>query len=214
MFTNISGKIGGYQATLPLTAGVVSEIEEICANFIAIHNFVDTSTATMDSLFEWRDLFLKGEPVGDTLPAAPVFGAIGVVTGTIGIIKRFREIRELIVASPGYTEAIGEDLQIVGAEIGPTPEGAIVPDLKVTVAPAYKINVSGKMQGANAIRFEYKRNGGDWVSLGFLVKMPGSLTITPQTPGQPEAGTIRAIFVKDNQDFGNFSPEYAVTVSP
>ena len=56
--------------------------------------------------------------MGDPLPAAPVFAAIGALTGKIGIEDRFFEIRDIIVKSDGYTVAIGEDLMIEASVIG------------------------------------------------------------------------------------------------
>lgn len=213
MFNNILGKIGNYELVLPLTAAQVTEIETIATNFIATFNFVDTSRSTMQSLTEWRDMLLEGEPVGDPLPAAPVFNNIGAVTGSRGILPRFRELRELIVAQPGYTLAIGEDLMIVGAETTSTPEAEVAPSLKLTTATGYKVNVAGSMQGMDAMRVEYKRSGGSWITAAFLTKTPGEFTVTPQTPGDPESGHVRAVFTKKNEQFGNFSPEYPITVS-
>ena len=71
----------------------------------------------LGSPFQWDEQqagLAAAQSAGDPLPAAPVFSNIGPVTGTIGIIPEFRELRELIVASPGYTEAIGDDLMITG----------------------------------------------------------------------------------------------------
>ena len=66
----------------------------------------------------------------------------------------------------------------------------------------------------SAIRVEYQRNGTTtWANVGFLTKLPGVCTITPATPGQPEAGRIRGFFVKDSENLGLSSPEYPVTLS-
>ena len=132
----------------------------------------------------------------------------------IGIIDKFREHRELIVASPGYTTAIGEDLMIVAPETEERGEGDVTPNLKITTDTGYKVAVAGSMQGMDALRVEYQRKGSDaWNIAAFLTKMPGEFTITPATPSQPESGRIRAVFIKKNTEFGNFSPEYPITVS-
>ncbi len=88
-----------------------------------------------------------------------------------------------------------------------------MPSLKVTTSTGYKINVAGSLQGTDALKVEYKPNGGNWASAAFLTKTPGEFTVTAQTPNQPESGHIRAISIKNNDEFGNFSPEYPVTVS-
>ena len=70
------------------------------------------------------------------------------------------------------------------------------------------------MKGMSAVRVEYQRNGTTtWANIGFLTKLPGQCTITPATPGQPEAGRIRGFFEKDNEIVGLSSPEYPVGLS-
>ena len=74
--------------------------------------------------------------------------------------------------------------------------------------------VSGSLQGMDAMRVEYQRNGAaSWSLAAFLTKMPGTFNITPATPGDPENGRIRAVFIKKKAEFGSFSPEYPITLS-
>lgn len=215
MFQNIKGKIGGYTAVLPLTAAQETRIVLICNIFNAIYTYVEAMRATTSSLIEWRDEILTGVPTGTAAPAAPAYSAIALPAGSFrGIMTEFKDLRELIVALPGYNDAIGEDLMIVGDEITPPNAPTLTPDLKVSVAPGYKVNIAGSLQSMDAMRIEYQRNGTNtWPPVGFFTKMPGEITITPATPGQPEAGRVRAIFVQKNADVGNYSPEYPVTVS-
>jgi len=70
------------------------------------------------------------------------------------------------------------------------------------------------MHGMDAMRIEWQANGGStWSLVGFLTKTPGHVIISPATPGQPESGRIRARYIHNNDPVGNYSPEYAVTVS-
>ena len=48
---------------------------------------------------------------------------------------------------------------------------------------------------------------------GPATKTPGGFTITPATPGAAEAGHIRGVFIKKNEEYGNYSADYPVTVS-
>ncbi len=215
MFLNIKGKIGGYTAVLPLTAAQETRIVLICNIFNAIYTYVEAMRATTSSLIEWRDEILTGVPTGTAAPAAPAYSAVTLPAGSFrGIITEFKDLRELIVALPGYTDAIGEDLMIVGEEITPPSAPSVHPDLNVTTATGYVVNVAGSMQGYDALRIEYQRQGSTaWNIAAFATKMPASFTISPATPGQPENGQIRGIFIKKNEEFGNFSPNYPVTVS-
>jgi|CXWL01.1.fsa_nt_gi hypothetical protein len=215
MFSNIKGKIGGYTSVLPITAAQTTQIVLICNTFLTAYEYVEQIRASTSSLIEWRDLIFTGQPTGDPAPATPAYPSVSMPAGAfIGIITEFRELRELIVASPGYTEAIGEDLMIVGEEQGHAPEGSVAPSLNVTTATGYIVNVAGSMQGYDAMRIEYQRAGSTaWNIAAFATKMPANFTISPATPGQPENGRIRAIFIQKNADFGSYSPEYPVTIS-
>ncbi|HRI02789.1 MAG TPA: hypothetical protein PLL77_03505 [Pyrinomonadaceae bacterium] len=215
MFQNVLAKIGGYKTILPITTGQVDRIVLICEEFVAVYTYVVQARATTESLVEWRDLILKGSPAGDAAPAPPVYPTYTVVTDSfIGILTEFRELRDVIVASPGYTTAIGEDLMIVKPATEKLVEADAAPELKVATAAGYEVTVSGSMQGMDAMRVEYQRAGSaTWATVAFLTKTPGTFTITPATPGTPENGRIRAVFIKKNEQFGNFSPEYPVTLS-
>jgi hypothetical protein len=56
-------------------------------------------------------------------------------------------------------------------------------------------------------------NGGDFAPVAFLTNTPGSFQITPANPNQPESGVIRAVYIKKNAEYGNYSANYPVTVS-
>lgn len=215
MYANVLAKIADYQASLPLTAAQVARIQLICEIFIAVTEYIEQTRATMTAVTGWRDDILTGQPTGDTAGPAPTFDAFVLPVGSfIGIVTEFRDFRDLIVASPGYKEAFGEDLMIVGPEIEAPSAPSVTPSLTITTSTGYVVNIAGSLQGYDAIRFEYQRQGtSNWAIVGFATKMPTSITITPATPGQPENGQIRAIFIEKNAEFGNFSPNYPITIS-
>lgn len=215
MFQNILAKIAGYTAVLPLTAAQVTRIELICEEFIAVYNYVTQARATTESLVEWRDNIFTGSPAGEAAKNPPAYPAYTAVTDSfIGIFTEFRELVDLIKASPGYNKAIGEDLMIVAPETEKALEAEIAPDLKVATESGYKVSVAGSMQGMDAMRIEYQRSGSTaWNIAAFLTKLPGTFVINPATPGQPENGQIRAIFIKKNEEYGIHSPCYPVTIS-
>lgn len=215
MFANVNAKIGGYDAVLPLTIAQRTAIQLICEEFAAVYTYVLQCRAATESLVEWRNAIFSGDPVGAAAPAPPTYPTYNEVVGsTIGIFSAFRDWVDLIKALPGYTRAIGEDLMIVAVKPEERPEGEVTPELKVKTSPGYSVEVSGSLQGFDAMRVEYIRNGSStWNIAAFLTKMSGEFTITPATPGEPESGRIRAVFIKKNNEYGNFSPEYPVTVS-
>ena len=215
MFQNVKAKIGGYTLILPITAAQTTEITLICNEFIAVYNYVTQARSTTESLVEWRDIIFNGEPAGTPAPPPPVYPAYSAVLGSVmGILTRFRDLVDIIKAAPAYTRAIGEDLMIVSVKKDKLVEGSVTPDLKVSTLPGYKVEISGSLQGMDALRVEYIQNGKtDWNIAAFLTKMPGEFVIAGGSPGTAQTGRIRAVFIKKNDQFGNFSPEYPVTLS-
>lgn len=211
---NFQGKIGTYAGALPLTPAQVDLFQALCDAIIGSIQFVEVSKETMKAATAWRDLVLFGEPEGDPVGAAPIFVIGGSPAYTRGSVDQFFKARDLILALPGYTEVIGEDLGLIGPEISKEPEAEVAPSLKVAAESGYKIKVSGSMQGYSQLRLEWRRAGtANWVLITFVSNLPAEITIAPSAAGQPENGELRGIFVQKNQEFGNYSPSYPVTIS-
>ncbi len=69
------------------------------------------------------------------------------------------------------------------------------------------------MQGFDAMRVEYAPKGGNFAPVAFLTNTPGGFSITPAVANQPETGHIRAIYIKKNAEYGNYSADYPVTLA-
>jgi len=210
---NFSVKIANYATVLGMSPAQLDTAEALCSNFVSAFNVVEQCKATMIAMTKWRDEVFNGEPAGGTAQAAPVFPVVPANAYTLGTVTEFFRLRDRIVASAGYTQAIGEDLGIVGATIVPVAPDTVTPNLKTATMANYWVNISGSMQGADALRVEYARNGGDFAPIAFLTNTPGSFQITPAQPNQPESGVIRAVYIKKNSEYGNYSANYPVTVS-
>jgi len=142
-----------------------------------------------------------------------MFPVGGAPAYKVGSVKLFFALRDRIVAAAGYTQAIGEDLGIIGSESTARPASEVTPELKPTVSMGNFVNLAGSMQGMDALRVEYRTGTGAFTTVAFLTKTPGGFQITPTTPNQPEIGFLRAVFIKKNEEYGNSSPTYQVTVS-
>ena len=214
LMQNFQAKIEAYAVQLGLTPAQVTAALALCAAFIGAFSVTDQSKTTMQALKQWRDEVFDGEPEGSAVPAAPVFPVVGAVTYTRGVVKQFFELRDLIVALPGYTEAIGEDLGLIGSEVLKPAPSSLTPELKAETSTGYWVNLTGSMQGMDALRVEYSRDGGEsFQTVAFLTNTPGGFQIAPTNPNQPEKGVIRAVYIKRNEDIGNFSANYPVTLS-
>jgi len=211
--SNIRAKIGSYESALSLAPEDVAAIIALCDAFIAAYNLSNQSKATMQAMTQWRDMIFEGGPVGSAAPNPPAFPEGDDITYTRGVVKQFFEVRDRLLAAKGYTEAIGEDLQIIGPEVSNLVPDNIQPELKTKTSQGYQLSLSGSMQGMDALRVEYARKGGNFATVAFLTNTPGSFTIAPAVPGEPESGHIRAVFIKKNSEFGNFSADYPVTLA-
>lgn len=210
---NFQAKISLYGTGLGLTAAQVTAAEALCAAFIGAVNSTDLAKSTMQSMTQWRDEVLNGEPSGRT-PQAPVFPVVGATTYPVGVVKSFIKLRDQIVASPTYTQAIGEDLGIIGAETTRPAPDSIVPVLKAETSTGYWVNLAGSMKGMDALKVEYMRDGGTgFTTVAFLTNTPGGFQVTPQNPALPEKGVIRAVYIKRNEQVGSYSANYPVTLS-
>ena len=168
---------------------------------------------TMQALTQWRDDILYGDGSSLTPPQAPVFPVMGATTYPEGSVKSFIRLRDQIVASPTYTSAIGEDLGVVGPEVSKPAPGSVVPMLKAQSSAGYWVNLSGSMQGMDALKVEYSRNGSDFTTVAFLTNTPQGFQVTPTNPGVPEKGFVRAVFIKKSEEVGQYSANYPVTLS-
>ena len=177
------------------------------------YNLTEQCRATMQATTMWRSIVFNGEPKGTLAPPPPIFQVGAVPTYSRGIVTQFFSLRDQIVASAGYTMSIGNDLGIVGPEIVPVNPKELTPDLKALVSMGNFVNLTGSMQGMDALRVEYAPNGGNFATVAFLTKTPGGFQINTKVPNQPEIGRIRAIYIRKNVDFGNFSPDYPVMVA-
>jgi len=195
-----------------MTPEEVAAAIALCDTFIAAYNLADQSKATMQAMTQWRDLIFNGDPVGTSAPNPPVFPEGNDITYTRGVVAEFFELRDRLVVAKGYTDAIGEDLGIIGSETNNVVPDNVQPELKTKTAQGYQVNLSGSMQGMDALRVEYAPKGGNFAPVAFLTNTPGSFTVIPAVPGEPESGHIRAVFIKKNEEFGSYSADYPVTL--
>ncbi len=143
LIQNFRAKIAGYQTALGLTLLQVTAATELCETFIGAFNSTEQAKTTMQSMTQWRDAIFYGDPVGAPSGEAPVFPVVGATTYYLGTVTQFMAFRDLIVALPGYTESIGEDLGIVGPEISPLAPDLVSPTIKSVKTNGFTVSISG-----------------------------------------------------------------------
>ena len=167
-------------------------------------------------LSEFIEATANGE-LGSPATTAPTWSLPDGVPDDVppGIKKRIREIANRIKDQKSiYTLADGELLGIVTGEETGKPEADYAPTMKITQMSQYHLEFEFRKEGLDAVRFEFRRKGGAWQPVGDSAKSPTDFMITPETPGEAEQIEIRAVFLKDYQPFGSYSPIYTATVAP
>ena len=218
MFTNVKQKIDAYKVTLPLATDKVVRIILICDTFIALYNYVEQTRATVAQLTDYQNLILTadGGTQGEPAPAVPVFQTLALPSDAfVGIFEEFRKLVEDIKTADNYTRGIGEDLMIVAPEGTETPDELIVAAMKVQALPDYKVRVEGSLQKMQAMRIDWRPKAATaWrKGAGYLTKLPGEITIEPTVAGAPESGELRCVLIEKNEEIGQYSPNYPITIS-
>ena len=115
LLTNIAGKLAGYQNTLGLSAGDVSTTVADQAFF---HYSLTSQNAVANYAQQWT-AYKKAarDGTGTSLGPLPVAPTLGTAPAAVapGIFVRLRSLVVRIKAHPNYTDAIGQDLDIIGA---------------------------------------------------------------------------------------------------
>ena len=141
----------------------------------------------------------------NTLPAAP---AVLVAPGVMG---RIRAAVQRMKAQPGYTEAIGEQLQINGSETSDLNTETAKPPFK-GAASVGNVRLDWTKGDFDGVVIESQR--GAETAFTFLdkdFKSPFDDRRPNIVAGQPEIRRYRMIYLLDDQIVGAYSDEVAVT---
>lgn len=213
LIQNFISKIGGYEITLGWTPDQVKAAIALCNAIISAINVTNQCRATMLAVTNWRDIVLFGGPKGMPGGKAPLFPIIDGALYNRGLVDEFFVLRDQIAANSGYTLSMGEDLGIVGQESSGLIPSETSPELKTVTASTNYVTINGSMQGMPVMRVEYAAKGQTYGSVAIVTNLPATIEIPMVNPNVPQVGTIRSIFVRKNADFGNYSPNYDVTLA-
>ncbi|HUZ07850.1 MAG TPA: hypothetical protein VMV89_10240 [Candidatus Paceibacterota bacterium] len=163
LLTNISTKLPKYQATFGLDP---ADVASTTADSIFFHFCLNAQTQVGAYAQQWtayKNAARNGsDPALGDLPVAPVLGTIPALVAP-DIFGRLMALVAHIKTHKNYTEAIGADLQIIGADhpIDPT---TLKPTLYVSLA-AGVMNISWYKQGMHSLELWVDR--GDARALSF-----------------------------------------------
>ena len=86
-----------------------------------------------------------------------------------GIEARTRQWVRQIKGHADYSKADGELLGIVAPETPPDNFAGMKPEFSVTTLANFELYVTFRKNGMDALKFEFRHKGGDWLPAGFLV---------------------------------------------
>jgi len=127
---------------------------------------------------------------------------------------RVRALARRIKAAPGYTEALGAQLSIVGPEDS-TDLTAAKPTLTAKAQARGAVEIAFKKSKSDGVNLYAQREGdAGWVFLARDTESPYLDTRPLLTAGKPEQRRYKAIYVLGDDETGQFSDEITVTATP
>ena len=150
---------------------------------------------------------LRPLPVFNAYDNAPEVRPSGILTRLFALIQRIKY-------SKGYSDAIGQDLGIIGSQVIDTHA---YPDLSLDIqrneTQEYVV-IKFKKYQHSAVAIESRRTGGEWEAMGIALKSPW-LDMRPLlVAGVPEVREYRLRWYNDDTTTGEFSPIQKITVTP
>ncbi len=207
---NLCAKAPNYLTQLSITGADVSFLTLMCALWNNLTDYQNRAKRFAEDWTSLRKACFDGPP-NSPAPAWPVWNGpasspVGLDTGCDtklrGMIKRWK-------TAPGYTEAIGEDLGIVGDEIILNPTTAQT-EVQVNMKAGHP-QITAALLGFDSVEFQVNRG------TGFeLLDVSTGAPVTDQhplpAPGQSDVWTYRAILRMNNQPVGQWSLNVPVPV--
>jgi hypothetical protein len=220
---NFAAKLPGYETLLSLPPAHVDACVASCLYVVyVLEQWLAAVRVFGPAATEAVDLLMSGS--GPTAVVLPVFTAPalpeGVASVPPGALNRLFDLVTVIKNSPGYNNAIGEDLGIVAPAPG---DGAFAPDTQA--APGVRLQViRGETCEAVKINFikhghqgvciERQRGDGAWEFVAIDTESPYLDDLPLLAAGQPEVRKYRLRFWDKGTPNGDWSDIATVTVSP
>jgi hypothetical protein len=146
-----------------------------------------------------------------TLPSGVTEVLPGALTRTFGLVQ-------VIKGLPGYTEAMGLDMGIVGSELVPPPPGDVPPpELTPTLIPGdanQYVRLKFFKRGHEYVVIQSRRGGGAWEELTQSNKSPYTDDRDLSVPGAAEVREYRARFWDNGTPSSDWCNVVKVTVGP
>lgn len=195
---NFAVKLAVHEAVLVNI--VAADVTQATANSTTLAQAINTVNNIHEDAKEYTNVknIILYSPLGTPLPTGPTATAwpafaLGAIAG---ILAWYRDIAARIKADPGYTDAIGADLGIVGTADVP---GTTPPVLAGLAQTGYNVRVDWAKAGHDGLRIRSQRAGeSTWTELGTDITPPYVDNRAPLVSGPPEERRYQAAYVDDD----------------
>jgi len=202
---NFNSKFSGYATLLGFTSEDVGQINDDTAMFAYCVGQVAFFKTEKQEVVKYKNLVSNGAigtPTGDFPSLPPIPAPPDVVPA--GVFKRLAKTVQRIKNHPQYTEAIGKDLGIIGAE-DTFDEDAYKTELTAEVFPGYvRVSfVKGNVEAVNI--YSCLKGETQWVLLAKDFHSPYNDTRPLADPTTPETREYVGRGVIDDEEIGQLS---------
>ena len=206
---NWAGKLPSIAVKYGISAAVLAEVAADNAWMQYWCQFRTNADAQSQALTRYFNT-VAGDDPNEAQPAAVSWSLSAGVPAEVppGIENRVYEIADQILGDMDYSSADGELVGIVASDTptSPTQPGDPVSPVYTLVTLAeFALQATFQKLGHNAVKFQFRHKGGNWIDAGVLLNSPGSFTVAPQTPGTAEQIEVRAIYLLGNLEVGVYS---------
>jgi len=206
---NFASKFAQLAPALGFTAADVTSVTNDAAMFAYLMGQVETFTTAKEQRVKFKNLLRDG-PIGKPTGSMPLMPAVVGPPAMVaaGILPRIAQVVQRIKNYPAYTEAMGKDLGIIGAEQTDNVD-TMKPVLKL-VNVAGQVVVKWKKYKADAVHIEVDRGEGVWTLLA-IDAVPHYIDKT-RIAG-PAVWRYRAMYIVADVLVGQWSDVVSITVA-
>jgi hypothetical protein len=216
---NFSSSFASHAASLGFTEADINSVKADAAMLdFLVGDLVPTYKSALQARTSYKTLIMSG-PVGSAggdPPPLPVTAAAPAPV-TPGIVPRLRQLVQRIQLAPGYTEAIGLNLGIVGTDAGTSDAADLSakPTAKATALAGGQVQVDFSKGRYDGVAVESRRAGETvWASLGTDNYSPFVDTRPSAEVGKAEVREYRLRYVRLDEPVGEWSDIVTATTRP
>jgi hypothetical protein len=208
--TNFANKLAIHASAVGVTAAEVTSVQDDAAFFSYVLNAQKHYSNTAQQWTAYKTQARNGDGAGlGAMPVAPTLGAPPTAVAP-GIFRRIGNLIARVKKHPGYTEAIGQDLDIIGAEQA-VDLNTIKPILNLELQAGHP-NILWKKQGMGGLEIHVDRGSGAFSFLA-LDTEPDYLDTAPlPAPGQTALWKYKAIYRLHDEQVGQWSDVASMVV--